>query len=322
MKKTFLSLFAISSLFALNSCSNESKNTSETALKTEVSYETLQKGFDILESNCFTCHSAKGTQADRIAPPMIAIKKHYIDENTTKESFVNDLVSFVMNPTEEKSKMPGAIDKFNLMPKLNYSEAQLTAVAEYLFATEIEAPDWFEKHYNTEHKKYAQQDTNSLSHIERGQKLAMQTKSVLGKNLMGTINAKGTDAALSFCNEQAFPLVDSMAVFLNARIKRVSDLPRNENNLANAEEMKYIAAAKKMLANNETVKGELFEKDNEMLAYFPITTNKMCLQCHGTPKTQIKENTLSLLSELYPKDKATGYNENQLRGIWVVAFDK
>ena len=33
-------------------------------------------------------------------------------------------------------------------------------------------------------------------------------------------------------------------------------------------------------------------------------------------------NTLTHIKELYPKDLATGYSENQNRGIWSITFNK
>lgn len=324
MKKSLITYGILAAtLINFSSCQNSNPNNKElTEIKAPADEATLQKGFEILESNCFTCHSPQGEMADRIAPPMIAIKKHYISAETTREQFIKDMVSFVSNPTEEKSKMPGAIAKFNLMPKLEYSEAQITAVAEYLFASEIEQPNWFEKHFNAEQKKYKSNQSDTLSYIEKGQNMAMQSKSVLGKNLMGAINSKGTDAAVSFCNEKAFPLLDSMSVFLNAKITRVSDRTRNEKHMANASELTYIKYAQNAIAKKEPVKGEIREVNNKMIGYYPITVNQMCLQCHGKPKTEVKENTMNLLAKLYPKDKATGYSLDELRGIWVIEFDK
>ena len=52
--------------------------------------------------------------------------------------------------------------------------------------------------------------------------------------------------------------------------------------------------------------------------YYPIVTNAMCMQCHGKKDLQIKPETLAAIGEFYPEDKATGYGENELRGIWVV----
>ena len=51
--------------------------------------------------------------------------------------------------------------------------------------------------------------------------------------------------------------------------------------------------------------------------YAPITTNSMCLQCHGSEK-DIKPATLAKIKSLYPNDKAIGYQENEMRGLMVI----
>lgn len=284
----------------------------------QVSEKILHKGFEILESNCISCHSAKGTFEDRVAPPLSAIKNSYLKGNVTKEEFIASFVSFVENPVTENSKMPEAVEKFNLMPKMGYSKEQLTAVAEYIYNHEVEKADWYQKHFQHEKVKYAH---SSMSDIERGQQIALQAKAVLGKNLMGAIKKDGTDAAVSFCNLKAFPLIDSMATELSAKIKRVTDKPRNANNTPNEQELAFINNSIAKLANGEKLSGEIHKSENNNVAYYPITTNDMCLKCHGTPKEEIKESTMDILSKLYPEDKATGYKANELRGIWVVEFE-
>jgi hypothetical protein len=64
------------------------------------------------------------------------------------------------------------------------------------------------------------------------------------------------------------------------------------------------------------------EVDGKMVGYYPITTNAMCMQCHGDVNTQIKPEVLKNIQGLYSNDLATGYGENELRGIWVVTMDK
>ena len=59
-----------------------------------------------------------------------------------------------------------------------------------------------------------------------------------------------------------------------------------------------------------------------MTGYYPITTQAMCLQCHGNPESDIAPETLSAIERFYPEDLATGYGENELRGIWVVEMAK
>jgi len=171
-------------------------------------------------------------------------------------------------------------------------------------------------------KQQVQTNFENLPYAERGLNYALSTKAVLGKNLMGTIQKKGTLEALAFCNEKAYPLTDSMAVVHNAIIKRVSDKPRNQKNHANAEELGYIKTYKQVLANNEEPSPIVKELDNKVHVYYPITTNTMCLQCHGKPNEAIEKSTLDKLASLYPYDKAIGYNVNEVRGIWSITFDK
>jgi len=179
----------------------------------------------------------------------------------------------------------------------------------------------------TEKKEQAKTASDQTVQLEKdyvsiGMTLAMTTKGILGKNLMGTITKEGTDAALAFCSVNADPILDSMSVELNASIKRVTDKPRNNNNQANEAELAYINESKLVLADGGKIKPLMQEVGDRMLGYYPITTNVMCMQCHGEPETQIKTSTLSEIKTLYPNDLAQGYTENELRGIWVVEFDK
>ena len=119
------------------------------------------------------------------------------------------------------------------------------------------------------------------------------TKATLGKNLIKTINEKGTIAALEFCNIKAMKLTDSMSVMKNAIIKRVSDKPRNPKNKANQDEIGYINYFKKMVVSDGDVQPIVLSKDGEVNFYYPITTNTMCLQCHGKTKRTNSVRNLS-----------------------------
>ncbi len=117
---------------------------------------------------------------------------------------------------------------------------------------------------------------NQKTSAEIGMSYALGTKKVLGKNLMGTIQKKGTIEALKFCNHNAYPLTDSMAVKFKATIKRVSDKPRNSKNLANAKGLEIIENYKKILSNKGKIKPVVEEKDGVVQFYAPIKTNGMC----------------------------------------------
>ncbi|POY38833.1 hypothetical protein C3L50_11945 [Flavobacterium alvei] len=150
------------------------------------------------------------------------------------------------------------------------------------------------------------------------QKYAVETKGVLGKNLMNAINTQGTEKAIEFCSTRAIVLTDSMGTAFNATLKRVSDKPRNPVNKANDNETAFINELKQKISKGEKMTPKFSESDGKITGYFPIETNAMCLQCHGSKDLDIKPNVLKKIVQLYPNDQATGYKENQIRGIFVV----
>lgn len=155
----------------------------------------------------------------------------------------------------------------------------------------------------------------------KGMQLAGETQKVLGSNLIKAISEGGPVNALEFCNISAHPLTDSMATALKAHITRVTDKPRNPNNMANEHQLTYIASAKQELAAGNKIEPVINVVDGKVTGYYPIITNQMCMQCHGSENDQINESTLAKLKELYPDDRARGYGVGELRGIWVVEMD-
>ena len=161
-----------------------------------------------------------------------------------------------------------------------------------------------------------------FDYISEGKKIAGEAQSVLGKNLMNAISSKGTKYAVEFCNIEAIPITDSMAKFLGASVKRVTNKPRNPNNLANGTELSYINRMKADIQNGETAKSLMVETNGKMVGYYPIVTNAMCLKCHGDKDVTIEPETYKKIKTLYPSDKATGYAANELRGMLVVEMKK
>lgn len=291
--------------------------------------EGTHPGKQILETECYQCHNPRVSQEKMIAPPMVAIKRHYIDSNTSKEAFTEDLIRW-MNDPEQDTKMPGAHKKFGTMPYMPYPEDALAQVAEYLYDNDIEKPDWYDSRYQEEYGKQKGKNKgmgittkrNQAEYTKTGLGYASAAKSQLGSNLMKAIQEKGTVGAIGFCHAEATQLTDSVSLMHNAVIKRVSDRPRNQNNRANLEELGYINTFKKVLASGGEVEPIVKTVNGEVHFYYPITTNAMCLQCHGTPNEQIEPTTLTSLKKLYPKDLAVGYDVNQVRGIWSITFDE
>lgn len=324
MKKIVLFLASI----ALFSCNKKNENYKPVTEKDKLEVSDNLEGKKLMETHCYLCHSPSAPEGEgRIAPPMVAIKARYIDkEDYNKEEFLAAVKSFVENPTEDKALMYGAVRKHGLMPKQAFPNGSVEKIATFMFDYQIEEPEWFKSHWQgngnenwSQSGKIIAENNKPKTIDEIGLEYALSTKKVLGKNLMGAIQKKGTLAALEFCNIKAMPLTDSMATKHNATIKRVSDKNRNPNNKANAEELKYIAQFKTELAAKKEIKPVVIEKGNKVQFYYPIETNTMCLQCHGK---QIKPDIQKQILKLYPKDLAVGYNESEVRGIWSITFDK
>jgi len=321
--------FILFSFLGLVSCQNDKKEFQPIKEKNNT-YELTQEheGKKLMETNCYLCHSPNaGENEGRIAPPMVAIKARYIDkEGYNKDEFIAAMTSFVKNPTEDKALMYGAVKKHGLMPRQVFPEGSVEKIAEFMFDYQIEAPSWFKEHWEGHGNENWTQSGKSYKVVEKektyadiGLEYALGTKKVLGKNLMESIQKKGTLEALVFCNHRAIPLTDSMSTKFNASIKRVSDKNRNPNNKANKEELQYIAQFKKDLAEKKEIQPIAIEKGNQIQFYYPIETNTMCLQCHGT---QIKPEVQKQILKLYPNDLAVGYGENEVRGIWSITFKK
>lgn len=350
MKNIVIILF---SLVVFTNCKDSDKTVNKDTASVNETDGTVHPGKKLLETYCYACHNPTTAQNERIAPPMVAIKKHYILEGTTKEQFIATIQEWVKKPSEDKSIMPGAIRNFGLMPYAPYPDETVEQIADYIFDYDIDEPDWFEAHFNEErgqgmgrgngqgqgmgtgqgmgrgqsngqgmrNGQSASTDSN-LSYEVRGLQYALSTKGQLGKNLLGTINKKGTKEAVTFCNERAYTLTDSMARVNYATIKRVSDKPRNQNNKANTVELGYIETFKTLVANQQEIKPIVEAVGNTVNFYYPITTNAMCLQCHGTLNKEIESDTYKTIKGLYPNDQAIGYDVDEVRGIWSITFDK
>lgn len=283
-------------------------------------------GLALLEQKCGSCHGNTATPDTRIAPHMLAVKRHYLRAYPAEADFVDHLTGFALSPDAAAALMPGAVARHGLMPRSPFDSAQVRTIAAWLYSHNPQAPAWFEPQWQQEQAGTAPADTASPGtpqwYTGQARKMAMQTKAVLGKNLNGAINSKGTLHAVQFCNTRALPLTDSMSRALSTTIRRVSDQPRNPANAATPAQQARIAKMKQALAAGQTLKPELEDKGATMLAYIPIETQGMCLQCHGKPGADIQTGVQARLKQLYPADKATGYSANQLRGMWVVEMKK
>lgn len=168
---------------------------------------------------------------------------------------------------------------------------------------------------------------NSLSkkekenYIIKGKEVAQTSFKEMRGQLVTQMKEGGPIQGIPFCNEQALPITRSLSDKFNVTIKRTSDKLRNQKNAPSERELEIIQNYKNSLANNEQLV-PIVELDinNKKHFYTPILLKAECLICHGKLNESINSETAALVKSLYPNDKATGYEEGDLRGIWSITF--
>ena len=110
-------------------------------------------------------------------------------------------------------------------------------------------------------------------------------------------------------------------VFPGSQFK-LGTLTNVDGNQANENERAYIRVLKDKMQKGDNLVAKMTAMNGKMVGYYPIVTNAMCLQCHGNKDTDITSATYEKIKKLYPSDKATGYRENEVRGLWVVEMEK
>lgn len=118
----------------------------------------VDEGKQLFTTYCSACHGMTGgmDMSQRIAPPIIAVKMHYIETHKEQESFVKAISDWVASPDKSKTLMPGAIRRFNLMPAIPVADGDAKKIATYMFKGELDKPEGFDQHYQQRHGKSAE----------------------------------------------------------------------------------------------------------------------------------------------------------------------
>jgi len=115
-----------------------------------------EAGEKLFKTYCMACHGASVGGMDmskRIAPPIAAVRLHYIDTYPDEASFVQAVTAWTEKQDASKSLMRGAINKFKIMPPIVVPKEDAAKIAAYIYSGDIEKPEGFEKHVEEEHGK-------------------------------------------------------------------------------------------------------------------------------------------------------------------------
>ena len=111
------------------------------------------QGKQLYKTFCSSCHGLSGgmDMRQRVAPPIAAVRFHYIGAYPDETSFVTAITNWVEKQDENKSLMRGAIRRFNIMPPISISKQDAQKIASYIYAGNIEKPPGFDEHIKEMH---------------------------------------------------------------------------------------------------------------------------------------------------------------------------
>jgi len=139
MKKIAI-IISVLFIFSCNSTENKEQETQTSENKEVAETNINSEAYNLMKQKCMICHFEKPSFENKgkmTAPPLLRIKEHYLPSFPKKEDFINAILDFSKNPTEEKVMMPGSVKKFNLMPKLGYTDEDLKIIAEFIYETDF-----------------------------------------------------------------------------------------------------------------------------------------------------------------------------------------
>ncbi|MEW5796125.1 MAG: DUF3365 domain-containing protein [Candidatus Zixiibacteriota bacterium] len=148
--------------------------------------------------------------------------------------------------------------------------------------------------------------------------LAGQFGRDLQSALLGALNENGPAYAMQVCQIRAGEIAAAHSA-AGWSVKRVSDKWRNITGRPDSAEVAVLATFADLKTDSEFLTRWSGPDSARVFNYYQtIVVREMCLQCHG----DLQSVDLDLWQQVkiaYPYDKATGYKEGDLRGMFVVS---
>lgn len=160
---------------------------------------------------------------------------------------------------------------------------------------------------------------------ERVATLGGEAARALATELMGHLTAAmqegGATGAVSVCSELAPELTDSVAAGIGegVTIKRTTFRYRNPLNAPDEVDASALRRFETLQASGETPAHLVLRTPRDYRYYSPLRVAPPCLRCHGK-LADMDPEVVRTLGELYPEDRATGYEAGEFRGAIRVSI--
>lgn len=144
-------------------------------------------------------------------------------------------------------------------------------------------------------------------------KAIQKTAMTLKKELQAGMKVSPINA-IQVCNTKAMPITKKYHSE-GIKVGRVSLKNRNPKNTVKNWMKETIDSYE--TGKNKKPYTVVRISNNQQGIIKPIKTMPLCLNCHGT---NIKPHISKEIQKLYPKDKATGYNNGDIRGYFWATY--
>lgn len=158
-------------------------------------------------------------------------------------------------------------------------------------------------------------------YTQKGQEIAKATFNKMGGEVTKKMKEGGVFLAAPYCNAHAPEIVKDIASEYDVVLKRTSHKLRNADYAPDERENEVIGQYLNLQEMGEPMQAFVeLDVAGHPHFYAPIKVQKKCLACHGVPGETMEIKSDSIIKSLYPNDKAIGFAENDLRGIWSIQF--
>jgi hypothetical protein len=154
--------------------------------------------------------------------------------------------------------------------------------------------------------------------VDEAKAAVMALGGPLKTQLQAAMKAGGPAEAVAICHKIAPELARSISAERGVEITRVSLKNRNPDMGApNAWQTQVLSdfETRKQAGEDPQTLSYAEIADNEFRFMKAVPTAAVCLNCHGS---ELKPEVTAKLKEWYPDDKATGFQEGDIRGAFVV----
>jgi hypothetical protein len=154
--------------------------------------------------------------------------------------------------------------------------------------------------------------------LDEAKSAAMALGKALKSELQAALQARGPIGALDVCHVRAPELAKQVSAETDFTVRRVSLKNRNPSmGVPNEWQREVLESFEQRRDKGENPKAIAYADTvgKEFRFMKAIPTEAICLTCHGD---DLQAELAAKLRDLYPDDKATGFNEGDLRGAFVV----